>query len=722
MGLFDRFLKVIRAPSDGKKSQASSNSQDATHMLEEGMALEKQGQLEEALQRYEAAIRLMPELARAHFNRGNILLDRGDAASALGAYAKAMEFKPDSAALHYNMGNANLRLGNPEVGVASYRQAITLKPDFADAHMSLGLALGGLGQHEGAVECFSRLVELKPDSADAHYQRGIAFHDLGSFSDAVKSYRRALEIDSGVAAIHSNLGCSLKELGLFDDAISSYNRALEINPDLAVAHNNLSVVFKNTMRLDDAYLCGLQAIRIKPDFADAYANLGGILRDMGRFEESRKALQRALEIDSDCAIAHNNLLFIHNYVADQPAALLLADAQRFGDMATRMARPFAAWPNPPDPDRCLRVGLVSGDLCSHPVGYFLESVLFLLISQAPLRLELFAYATSFREDDTSRRLRACCRVWRSVLGLSDERLAQQIHYDGIDILIDLAGHTEHNRLPVFAWRPAPVQATWLGYFATTGVAEIDYLIADLWTLPPSEEPKFTERIWRLPETRLCFTPPNFDLGSNTALPALDNGYVTFACFNNLAKVNDAVVALWARILIAVPGSRLFFIAPQLRDTTVKENLVTRFGGYGIVSKRLVLLASVPRVDYLATYQRVDIALDPFPYPGGTTTVEALWMGIPVLSLAGERFLSRQGVGLLMNAGLPEWVAADPDDYVARAISHAGDLHALALLRAGLRQQVLATPIFDAPRFAQHFEAALRGMWRKWCDQGSGVTP
>jgi predicted O-linked N-acetylglucosamine transferase (SPINDLY family) len=292
-------------------------------------------------------------------------------------------------------------------------------------------------------------------------------------------------------------------------------------------------------------------------------------------------------------------------------------------------------------------------------------------------------------------------------------LAQRIHNDRIDILIDLAGHSSSNRLPVFAWKPAPVQVTWLGYLATTGLETVDYLIADKWTLPDTAAWYFTEAIWHLPETYLCFTPP--DVATEvTALPALSNGYVTFGCFNNLSKMNDAVVALWARVLKAVPASRLLLKTRQLVDEALQANVIGRFAACGIAADRLILQTFVQRADYLVPYQGIDIALDPFPYPGITTSVEGLWMGVPMLTLAGHSFLSRQGVGLLMNAGLPEWIAVDEDDYVARAVQHAADLPRLAELRRGLRQQVLASPIFDAARFAGHFETALRGMWAKWC--------
>ena len=287
-------------------------------------------------------------------------------------------------------------------------------------------------------------------------------------------------------------------------------------------------------------------------------------------------------------------------------------------------------------------------------------------------------------------------------------------------MIDLSGHTANNRLPLFAWKPAPVQVTWLGYFATTGVSAIDYMIADPWTLLESQEVFFTEKIWRLPETRMCFTPPDVTL-EVSPLPALSNGFVTFGCFNNLSKMNDEVVALWAKILREIPQSRLFLKAKQLNQPSVRLEVSERFAALGVDVSRLVLEGFETRSQYLTAYHQVDIGLDPFPFPGGATSAESLWMGVPVLTLMGASFISRQGIGLLMNAGLPEWIASDEDDYLARAVSHANNLQGLQTLRQALRQQVLASPIFDAPRFAHHFESALRGMWIKWCGQQQKAT-
>ncbi len=640
---------------------------------------------------------------------------RGHLDDAVASYRRALETNPHDVEAHTNLGNELKNLGRLDAAVASYRAALEINPDFAIAHYNLAVVLSELGQFDDAMTHYRRALDIQPEFAEAHGNLGKVLNDLGRLEEAVTSYRRALEIKPSIAETHYNLGNALNDLGRHADATASYGRALELRPEFAEAHSNLGNALQDLGRLDDAVLSYWRALDINPDYQEAHFNLGSAMQNLGQFDAAESSYRRALEINPDFGTAQSNLLFMHNYVADRDPPTLLAEARRFGELAARLARPFTAWRNAPEPDRCLRVGFVSGDLREHPVGYFAEGVLASLSREASGRLELFAYPTHLCADAVAERIKACCCGWRSLVGISDESAAERIREDGIDILIDLSGHTAHNRLPLFAWKPAPVQASWLGYFATTGVAAIDYLIADHWTLPESEEANFTEKIWRLPETRLCFTPPNEPLDV-TPLCALSNGYVTFASFNHVSKINDDVVALWARVLDAVPRSRLLLKAKQITEASVRHQVITRFAAHGIDAERLILEGPVSRSQYLAAYQRVDIGLDPFPYPGGTTTVEALWMGVPVLTLAGERFLSRQGVGLLMNAGLPEWVAVSPEDYVARAVSHSKDLNALAELRNGLRKQALGSPIFDTRRFAHHFEIALRGMWQRWCDR------
>jgi predicted O-linked N-acetylglucosamine transferase (SPINDLY family) len=815
MGLFSKFGAAKRATPQSRDSGADSRHQEALRLIDEGNAIEQEGRRAEALQRYDTAVRLSPDLARGHLNRGNVLLDMGDTDGAIDAYATALVKEPRYAAAHYNMGNAHARFGRPEAAVVAYRSAISLNPDFVDAEVALGAALEDLGQLDDAVSSYRRALVLKPDYAevhsnlgntltklgrmdeaiasyrrvvalsphradaynilgrmlqaqgrpddavvnfrraaeidpnyaDAHCNLGNVLHEIGRQDEAVACYRRALEIRPDSAELLSNLGNALRQLGRFDEAVRSLHRAREIKPGIAAIHLNLGNVlldigklhgaaksFRRSLEIDpahadahcnlgnalyglgllnDALACYRRAIEVEANHVLAHANLGNTLSAIGRADQAVASYREALRLDPDYATAQSNLLFSLNYRTDQDGAAMLAEARRYGDVVARKARPFTAWPNVPDPTRRLRVGFVSGDLRNHAVGYFTEGVLAALASKAADRMELFGYPTHFVNDAFTQRIKTSCRGWHPAVHLSDEAFAQRIRDDRIDILIDLSGHTEHNRLSMFAWKPSPVQATWLGYFATTGVATIDYFIADPLTLPESEEAHFTEAIWRLPDTRLCFSKPDVEAEVGS-LPALGNGYVTFGSFNRLAKMNGDVVAQWARVLAAVANSRLLLKSASFNERSAQLDVVGRFAAHGIPSERLTLEGSDSLAGFLAAYHRVDVSLDPYPYTGGATSVHSLWMGVPVLTLAGETFVSRQGLGLLMNAGLPDWVATSPEEYVARAIAHTSDLHRLASLRQGLRSQVLSSPIFDTARFAEHFATALEGMWRRWC--------
>ena len=357
----------------------------------------------------------------------------------------------------------------------------------------------------------------------------------------------------------------------------------------------------------------------------------------------------------------------------------------------------------------LRVGFVSGDLRNHPIGFFLESILSCI---DPTKIELIAYPTTPKTDGLSDRIKPFFSIWKPIYGQSDEAVANLIYADGIHVLLDLSGHTAHNRLSMFGWKPSPVQVSWLGYFATTGLNEMDYLLGDPYVTPPENDGHFTEKVWRMPETFECLTPPDVDI-EVAAPPALNRGYITFGCFNKLSKMNDKVVTLWAKVLEAVPNSRLFLKNMSLQKQSICERVIQRFAAQGINRERITLEKHERREKYFAAYNRVDIALDPFPFAGATTSFDSLWMGVPVLTLAGDHFVSRMGVRTLMNAGLPDWIVDDEEEYVTKSVVFASNLDKLAMLRAGLRAQVLASPLFDARRFARNFEDSLWEMWRRW---------
>ena len=454
--------------------------------------------------------------------------------------------------------------------------------------------------------------------------------------------------------------------------------------------------------------CYRRALELDPAFPEAHNNLGSLLKDLGRLDEAACHYDRAVDLRPDYFAAYSNRLFTRNYIVQQSPDTLCGLARQYGDLVTRHAGRVPVVPRASPPAGRLRIGLVSGDLRNHPVAYFLEAQ---LRAADTTRLEFVAFPTQPVEDEVTTRIKDCCADWEPIYALDDKAAAELIRASGVQVLLDLSGHTAHNRLPVFAHRPAPVQASWLGYFATTGVAEMDYVIGDPHVAPPGEAHHFTETVWCLPEIYYCFTPPATNV-EVSAPPALSTGRLTFGCFNNLSKINDAVVALWACVLDAVPDSRLLLKAPQLHDETVRRRTDARFAVHGINGNRLLLEPSSPRDAYLRAYHGIDIALDPFPFPGGTTSCEALWMGVPVLTRRGDRFLSHAGETILHNAGLSDWVAQDDDDYLAKAMQFGSDLVALGSLRGRLRQQVLASPLFDAPRFAQHFEKAMWGMWNR----------
>ena len=561
-----------------------------------------------------------------------------------------------------------------------------------------------------------RLLALQADDAAAHGLHGLILIGLQQWQAAEQSLARAIALDPRQPDPHINLAYLHRRAGRLDAAIACYREAIAINPAQAATHANLGVILLEQRQLRAAEASFRQALALSPRHITAMLGLGSTLVKLGVLTEAESLMRTLIQLAPDNAQAYSTLLFLLNYRNSAYSAEALQLAVRYGKMLSRTVKPrYTQWQCETVPAR-LKLGIVSGDLYQHPVGYFLEG---LLRALDPARVEVIAYSNrpAHKEDAMSARLRACCSAWRVIHAQDDAAAAAQIHADGIHVLLDLAGHTGDTRLPLFARKPAPVQAAWLGYFATTGVEQMDYLIGDPNVCPPEEENHFTETIWRLPETYLCFTPPDADIAVN-ALPALSNGHVTFGCFNNVGKLNDNVISTWSRILQQVPDSRLLLKARQLGDADMCAQLRARFASHGIDGHRLLLEGPTPRLDYLKTYQRVDIVLDPFPYPGGTTTMEALWMSVPVLSLKGSTMLSHAGENILRNVGLPEWIAADTDDYVEKACALAADLDALAALRSRLRAQALASPMFDAPRFARFFEAALHGMWQAKQAEGS----
>lgn len=674
-----------------------------------GSMLQMQGKLDDAARSLRRAIALNPDAPELHYNLGRLHYERGLYDEAVGANARAVALEPAYVMAHNNMGNALRKLGELDRAVAAYRRVLELAPDFAEGHNNLATALLDQEKFDEAALACRQALAINPNYAEGHNNMGVVLCEKGALAEAAASYARALMMRPDYAEAFNNLAFVLGEQGIYEDAIVCSNRALEIDPEFAEAHNQLGNVYRIQGKLVQSLAHFAEAIRIKPDYIMALGNYANALSDVVRFDEASARYQQALQLADaapEYASVHSNYLFFQNFLPDLAQSDALAEAQRYGAKISGLAQPkYTHWSSNPAPAR-LRIGFVSGDLINHPVGFFSES---LFAQLDPAAFELIAFATRPKIDDLTRRIQPRFSEWVPIYGMSNATAAAAIHRLGIHILIDLAGHSGFNRLPVFAHKPAPVQASWLGYFATTGLPEMDYFIGDPHVLPAGSGDAFTERPWPLPETWFCMaTPTEIPVAP---LPAVSNGHVTFGCFGKLCKVNAEVVETWARVLHAIPDAHMVIKASQFGEEEIAAQILDQFAARGITPDRLTLERSSPRDEYMASYNRIDIVLDTFPYPGGTTSVEAMWMGVPVLTLAGDRFLGRLGVSIAHNAGHPHWIASDRDDYVAKAIALSSDLPALAATRAAMRPRLRQSPLFDAPRFASHFGDMLRRMWQ-----------
>ena len=600
-----------------------------------------------------------------------------------------------------------------------YAAILSKQPKNPDALHLLGAIAVRVGKHKLAANLIGKAISVRPNAADYHSNFGLALHKLGKLEEAATAHRRAIKLKSDFAEAHNNLGLVLQEQGELQEAIAAYRRALDVRRNYPYAYNNLGNALKEEGKLEEAVLAYRTALELKPTYAEALYNLGGVLIDQAKIEEAAAAIRKSLRLKPNYVAAHSNLLFCINYQTNQDRGEIFAEHLRWSERhAQRFTARLAACRNQPDPDRRLRVGYVSPDFRTHSVAYFFEA---LLAAQDTSQIESICYAHVRRPDDTTTRLRNQAGEWRDISRMSDDQAAEQIRRDGTDILVDLAGHTGENRLLLFARRCAPVQVTYIGYCNTTGLPTIDFRLTDDLVDPEGEEDFYSEALFRLPRCFLCYTPPT-DATAVSALPSSKSGLVTFGSFNNLAKVTRDVVALWSEILRAVPSSRLVLKSRSLDDPATVERYAEIFAVNDVARDRIDLHGHLPsRADHLALYGSVDIGLDPFPYNGTTTTCEALWMGVPVITLMGSAHAGRVGASLLAACNLGDLIAESPSQYVAVAKQLADDRDRLSALRSGLRSRMAASSVCDQTGLARAVESAYRTMWRRWCASVSSTV-
>jgi protein O-GlcNAc transferase len=551
---------------------------------------------------------------------------------------------------------------------------------------------------------------MNPEETFAHALRK---QRAGDYDGAVPLYRQLLSADPGNAGVHYNLGLTYRQLGRNEEAVDAYVRALALKPVFPEAENNLGIALRNLWRIDEAIGAFQRAVALKPDFAEAWNNLGVALRNVGRMEAAIGCFERSIELQPGKASLHGNYLHALHYRHGQDPVALRQEHRRWSE---RHALPLRALipthRNDRSPGRRLRIGYVSACFREHCQSFFTVP---LLSHHDHERFEIYCYSDGDRPDALTARLQTLADGWRTIAGQNDEQVAQAITEDRIDILVDLMLHTSGNRLLVFARKPAPIQVTWLGYPGSTGLEAIDYRLTDPWLDPPGGPDELSsEQPLRLPHSFWCYDPlapaPAVD-----ELPVLRAGHITFGCLNNFSKVNDPLLELWARVLQAVPHSRLLLMAPrgEARRRVLRLLKVRR--------ERIEFADFQPRQSYLETYRRIDMGLDTFPYNGHTTSLDSLWRGVPVVSLCGQTPVSRAGLSQAANLGLMEWVAQDPAHFVRIASEWAARPQQLAAVRSSLRERMTTSPLMDGRLFAHDLENVYRSIWQEWCDRGPNET-
>ncbi|HGG61025.1 MAG TPA: glycosyltransferase family 41 protein [Gammaproteobacteria bacterium] len=715
-----------------------------------GNVLTDMGDLPAALSRYDQALAIQPS-ALAWNNKGNIFRVSGELDKAADAYARALEIDPEFVDALNGLGMIRCLEGRFEEAIDLHRSALDIDAERPLTYLELAYAHSRKGEQDEALANYYHALVLAPELFNAHYGIGNVFFQRGRYADAIRAYRHALSLNPGnpeiltnlgnayaetgdiqaandcfqqalkvnpndVRAL-SNLGNNLQHFGDMEEAAEQFRKALAVDPDNLEALNNLGKLLVQQYKPGEAIEVLKRALTLYPDFVPALYNYGYALNQFGLNSESIEVLREVVERQPDSHLINSTLLMYLSYEPDlSPEALLEEHRQWARRHADPLKSRIQTHDNDRDPDRPLRIGYVSMDLGRHPVGYMTVSS---LTRHDQQNFPTYYYSSRSKEDDITARYRESATGWRRTLGVSDSEMAQMVRDDRIDILVDLSGHTAGGRLPVFAEKPAPLQATWIGYCDTTGVDAIDYILMDEMTAPPEIDDLFTEKVVRL-GTRFCYTPPDAAPPVSTALPAMKNGYVTFGTLSNLLKVTAEVVAVWAKLLQRVPNSRLLISWNTLQEAARRERLLNQFRDRGVESGRILFRYypdSSNHAAILNDYADIDIALDTFPYTGGITTSEALWMGVPVVTLRGRRAVSRQSASIIAAVGgMDDLITDSKEAYIETAARLAGDFGRLYDMRKNLRQRMAQSPFCNAEQFIVDLENTYRRLWRRWCER------
>ncbi len=611
----------------------------------------------------------------------------------------------------YILGAIAHRQGCCDKAVSYFNRAIGVNSSNSRYYLGLGIVQNQQGKFEAAIRSFKKSLKINPDIFNTQYNLGTVFLRLNRFDSASRCFRKAVQLNPNSVSALNNLGLSLINLGSFDEAETWFKKSITIKPDFMGAYINLGMMLTRQGKLTEAVYHLKKATALDSNHPQAQHALAVALLNQARVDEAMIWFKKSLQEKPDAAVTHSDFLFgMHYQDRIDPIALFLHHLL----WASQHAAPsnkYQLFTNDRSSHRRLRIGYLSPDFRDHSVAHFIEPI---IASHNRLTFEIFCYSNVQNPDAITEHLKGISDTWKDISSLSDEKAAEMIRADGIDILVDLAGHTANNRLLVFANRPAPIQVAYLGYPDTTGLPAIQYRLTDAWADPPGRSDLLSsEEPVRLPKGFHCYVPL-LETPPVNALPAIENGHITFGSFNNGRKITHTTISLWAEILSLVPDSKMVIKSKALTDPETAAGLQKRFRENGISPDKIRLAGRTEsKYKHLDLYNDIDIALDTYPYNGTTTTLEALWMGVPVITLAGETHISRVGKSLLSHLNLADLIAESSENYINFAVSLAGDIERLKTLRAGLRNRLTASPLMDSARFTQSLEAVYRKMWQQW---------
>ncbi|MDD5758645.1 MAG: tetratricopeptide repeat protein [Desulfobulbaceae bacterium] len=691
-----------RPPSALKRSPVNTE-----RSLQEAITQHQAGDLDAAERLYRRVLEIQPKHADTLNLLATVFLQKGDFRPAISLLKKAISLRPERADYYSNLGSAERGAGELDKAVTSFLKALTLHPGHLESQFNLGQSQLELGEFASAAASFQRILQTKPTFVPAHEMLAQSLLGQGLFAEALNALHAVIEYNPQ----HSNAYCEIGNIhqaqSQFPEAIRAYEQAISSNPANAVAHNNLGNTLVKQGKLHSALREYQEALLHDPNLAEASINLSWTYREHGLIGEDVACLKHHLQRHQTDHRAHSDMLFSMNYdPAYSPEQLYRAANTWWQEHAPKQPPLFhhAAY----QPGKKLRIGFLSPDFREHPVGTFLLPLFSSINQEQESSLHCYAEIHEQQMDAVSHRFRDLASSWHCTASLSAIEAATRIHEDQIDILIDLAGHSANNRLDIMALRAAPLQASWLGYVNTTGLPVIQYRITDAVADPPGMEAYYSESLLRLPDTFFCYAPPASSPPVGE-LPALSTGQITFGSLNNPAKINGEVIALWAKILLAVPNSRLLLVGKPFADEFIKDRYLDLFAHHGVSADRLEPISTLPMQDYLQLYNKIDIALDPFPHNGHTITCHTLWMGVPVITLAGNRYAARMGASILSAIGLPELIAHTQDNYLQLAENLAKSLDRLVALRQIMRHRLQHSSICDTQRFSKKFILAMHDM-------------